>query len=330
MKNRKKTKLPLIGIFWYAMAITFIFYLFDVIAPSNVAIINFGEGSIKQNEIGIVDMVVELSTYLFSFIIVFLLALFCFQIWRSQLDNRKKINLNEESHVVSISMQKIKEELDVSKDDYVRLSAYIAHEQKNIIAILRAKIQLQADDTLLADVDKMTVALDDILTLTASVEMFLENEIDLLLLCAEVIDQYKKIYPNIELVFDNSLSFIVRGRELWLERAVSNLIENAIKYGEQSRVSVELSVEKASVILAVKDGGSGFSVKDSLKIFKANYRISNIKKDGYGIGLNLVKHVCTLCQGFFLAESEEGKGAEFYMVLPVPQKAITADGEEHI
>ena len=47
-----------------------------------------------------------------------------------------------------------------------------------------------------------------------------------------------------------------------------------------------------------------------------HYRTDGIKKDGYGIGLALVKHVCSLCSGVFWAEKTEQSGSRFYIILP--------------
>lgn len=52
------------------------------------------------------------------------------------------------------------------------------------------------------------------------------------------------------------------------------------------------------------------------KIFENRYRIGNRQKNGYGIGLSLVRHVAELCGGFVWVESEEAKGSKFKLIFP--------------
>ena len=72
-----------------------------------------------------------------------------------------------------------------------------------------------------------------------------------------------------------------------------------------------------SVIIIVKDHGIGISEEKQNQIFNHNYRINELNKDGYGIGLSLVSHVCDLCQGFVTVESKMQEGTTFYLSFPV-------------
>ncbi|MGL4773383.1 MAG: sensor histidine kinase [Clostridium sp.] len=201
------------------------------------------------------------------------------------------------------------------------INSYITHEQKNTLAVLRAKIQLGERDELISLVDRMSSSLDDILALNATESVEHNEEVDLALVCAEAVDEYRKIYKNIELEFDEENLPMILGRELWIYRAVCNLIENAIKYGDNSKITVHAYIKNGSSIICVEDRGKGVD-KDILdKIFSFKYRGENLKKDGYGIGLSLVNQITHLCDGVTYIESEEGKGAKFYMAF----KALTLD-----
>jgi signal transduction histidine kinase len=215
----------------------------------------------------------------------------------------------------------IKERLAANVQDFVRLSSFVTHEQKNMLSLLRAKLQLSCNDDLLRDVDKVVDSLNDILTLSASVNDSDPEIIDVALVCADVCDEYKKIYPDIFFDFDDSANYLIAARELWINRAVSNLVNNAIKYGK-GRIEVSVSNQKGSVIISVSDEGSGLDDKELEKLFDYRYRVGQLKKDGYGIGLSLVKHVCDLCGGLCRAENGKTKGMVFYMVFP---EALTID-----
>ena len=54
---------------------------------------------------------------------------------------------------------------------------------------------------------------------------------DLPLVCGMAVDEYKKVYPDISFDFDEDAALYIAGQELLVYRAVSNLIDNAVKYG---------------------------------------------------------------------------------------------------
>lgn len=215
----------------------------------------------------------------------------------------------------------IKSKLAANALDYIRLSSYVTHEQKNMLSLLRAKLQLSGNITLVEDVDKVVDSLDDILTLSASENTSEMEIIDAALVCADVCDEYKKIYPELVFDFDDSANVHIVARELWIHRAVSNLVNNAMKYGK-GKITVSVSNLKGSVIISVSDEGEGMNDEELEKLFYYRYRVGQLKKDGYGIGLSLVRHVCDLCGGLCWAENGNPNGMVFFMVFP---EALTMD-----
>jgi signal transduction histidine kinase len=220
------------------------------------------------------------------------------------------------------SYEEIKSRLDAYVGDYIRLSSYITHEQKNILSLLRAKLQLAGNAELVAEVDRVAASIDDVLTLSASKGMEHSEIMDAALVCANACDDYRKVYPEIHFNFDDEGNFQIRARELWISRAVSNLLDNAIKYGEGSSIYVAIRNKKGSVVISVADRGCGIDEESQEKLFDNRFRISHLKKDGYGIGLNLVRHVCELCGGIVWVESKIHQGTTFYLVFP---EALTMD-----
>jgi len=233
-----------------------------------------------------------------------------------QLSRIDDNNGNVSGHpAIAKAYSEIKNRLNAYALDYMRLSSYVTHEQKNILSLLRAKLQLSGNSELVSDVDKVTDSLDDILTLSASAEKSGMEIIDAALICAGVCDEYKKIYPDISFDFDDSANHQIAAKELWINRAVSNLVNNAIKYGK-GRIEVSVSNQKGSIIISVSDEGSGLADEELEKLFDYRYRVGRLKKDGYGIGLNLVRHVCDLCGGLCWVDNSITDGTVFYMVFP--------------
>lgn len=261
---------------------------------------------------------------LIIFFIIFIIASFLLWVILNRIHNReienivKNLNMLDEdfnpysiSKSFGIAYENIKEKFKQNLEDYKKLNSYLSHEQKNEIAILRTNLEIDGKNEYLKLLDNITDSMDDILTLSdleADKNMIV---VDVSLICAEVCDRYNKIYRKIEFDFEDNT--LILGKERWIYRAISNLIDNAIKYGNGKSIEVKVRNRFNSVIVEVKDYGIGMDKDFIEKIFNNKYRIHDLKKDGYGIGLSLVSHVCDLCNGMILVDSEKDKGSCFYM-----------------
>lgn len=112
----------------------------------------------------------------------------------------------------------------------------------------------------------------------------------------------------------------------YLKNAISNLIDNAIKYSESS-VNIELDAytRAGRLYIKVKDDGLGVSFKDQQKIFDKFERGEAVKRKGakgFGLGLNYVKRVAEAHGGTIAVSSIEGHGSEFVVVIPLIVSAI--------
>ena len=106
--------------------------------------------------------------------------------------------------------------------------------------------------------------------------------------------------------------------QLW-----TNLIDNAIKYSEQSStIWISLKTENHSLKISIKDEGVGISKEKLSKIYDKFYQCDEShKKQGSGLGLSIVKRIIELLKGTILCESEEGIGTTMTVILPVkPEK----------
>ena len=105
-----------------------------------------------------------------------------------------------------------------------------------------------------------------------------------------------------------------------MEHVVSNLLSNALKYSPGAQApEVELSFTKLSgLVLKVKDHGIGIPLKDQRSLFESFYRATNVRNiQGSGLGLSIVKEFTEMHGGRISLQSEEGKGAEFIIELPL-------------
>jgi len=106
----------------------------------------------------------------------------------------------------------------------------------------------------------------------------------------------------------------------YLNNAISNLIDNAIKYsGDSVKIEIECTAGEKQICIRVKDAGFGISSNDQLKIFKPFERGAEIKRNrisGFGIGLNYVQRVIEAHEGKVTVSSREGIGSEFIITFP--------------
>ena len=107
-----------------------------------------------------------------------------------------------------------------------------------------------------------------------------------------------------------------------IENVLGNLIENAVKYSEpKADIEVSIRSDEHFTIVSVKDNGIGIDRKYQKKIFEQFYRIPGTQhKNGYGIGLALVKYAVRAHGGTIRVESEPGKGSTFTFTLPLNKK----------
>jgi signal transduction histidine kinase len=105
-----------------------------------------------------------------------------------------------------------------------------------------------------------------------------------------------------------------------LEQVVANLLSNAVKYGAGAPVHVTVRASETEATLSVQDNGRGISAADRERIFECFERVS-IERDveGLGLGLWIVRQIVDATGGNIRLESEEGRGANFTVKLPLRQ-----------
>jgi signal transduction histidine kinase len=112
----------------------------------------------------------------------------------------------------------------------------------------------------------------------------------------------------------------ISGDPTLLRQAISNLVENAIKYTPQGgKVRIGAEMRDGGLVLAVSDTGVGIAQADQVRLFEKFYRVrqrdtAHIK--GTGLGLAIVKSVVERHGGRVWVESRLGRGSTFFVSLP--------------
>ncbi len=105
-----------------------------------------------------------------------------------------------------------------------------------------------------------------------------------------------------------------------IHQVLSNLIDNALKYGDTGgKVLVGACETEEGVQFYVRDFGSGISSEHLPRLFERFYRVDKARSresGGTGLGLAIAKHVVRAHSGTIRAESELNHGSTFYFTLP--------------
>lgn len=104
------------------------------------------------------------------------------------------------------------------------------------------------------------------------------------------------------------------------ERALGNLISNALKYGHETRVSAE--ARAGEVHITVEDRGPGIPVQERAAVLEPFYRLDaarNLNQRGFGLGLAIAAEVVKSAGGTLTFEDRDGGGLRVRMVFPSAQ-----------
>ena len=114
-----------------------------------------------------------------------------------------------------------------------------------------------------------------------------------------------------------------------MTQAISNLLDNAIKYSRDvKQLSITTDQRESDLSVEIADQGIGIPRSEQAKIFEKFYRLGNgLVHDvkGSGLGLSLVKHIIEAHKGTISVESDIGKGSRFTILLPLARR--DADGK---
>ena len=156
---------------------------------------------------------------------------------------------------------------------------------------------------------------------TGRIELELE-EADLCVITKDVIKSFieKAKKENIDIRLKAADS--VRGKfdKLRIEQVLINLLSNAMKYGKQKQIDVQ--VEKVNNIgrVTVTDYGIGIPSQQKEKIFELfNRGAQNGQRHGLGVGLYIANQIMKAHKGKLKLESKEGKGSTFLVEIPLRQ-----------
>jgi two-component system sensor histidine kinase MprB len=222
--------------------------------------------------------------------------------------------------------------LDESQQAQRQLVADASHELRTPLTSLRTNIEVLARrrdlpegkrEALLADLvgqlEEMSVLVTDLVEVAAEGRPDLEtSEVQLDVVAQDAVARAQRLAPQIAFRTELDES-VVRGVPSRLERAIANLLDNAVKWSPPGS-DVEVRVADGEVV--VRDHGPGIDADDLPHVFDRFYRAPSARAlPGSGLGLAIVKQVADEHGGTVRIESANGGGTLVRLTLP----PVTAD-----
>jgi two-component system sensor histidine kinase SenX3 len=225
--------------------------------------------------------------------------------------------------------------IDAVRTDFV---ANISHELKTPVGALSIladtirdeddlKVIHRLSTKMVKEANRMAKTIDDLLELSR-IELDVSavpEPVSIFSVIAESIDRMAYFAAQAGIGIVSQLpedDCVVKGDRLQLVSAVSNLIDNAVKYSEKGdNVTVRVSPADETVDISVSDEGIGIPPSDIDRIFERFYRVDRARSrgtGGTGLGLSIVRHVMNNHGGSVNVTSQEGEGSTFMLTLLRP------------
>ncbi|XSG83240.1 MAG: ATP-binding protein [Methyloligella sp. ZOD6] len=202
----------------------------------------------------------------------------------------------------------------------MQMLAAISHDLRTPLTRMRLRTNGTPDRADLAavnrDLDEMEAMIEatlDFLREDAGSEQ--TEPVDLSAILQTIADDAQDEGRPVEI--DVPRGLVVEGRHLALKRAFSNLIENAVKYGDIARIHAARIPGGCEVVIT--DAGPGIAEKDLERVFEPFYRVDQARqrvRGGYGLGLTAARSIIRKHGGEIELSNRENGGLQVRVVLP--------------
>jgi two-component system sensor histidine kinase MprB len=223
--------------------------------------------------------------------------------------------------------------LDGSVGAQRRLVADASHELRTPLTSLMTNLELvhenpadPATPALVADAleqaRELKILINDLVDLARFGEVAAREEFVRLDLVAEQVAERRGVDVGIGIASDRTEAAILRGDPDAVERAVANLVDNAVKFSGNRGVLVSVTVRDRDAVLEVRDDGPGIPVSDLAHVFDRFHRSPSARAlPGSGLGLAIVKQIAEAHGGRVEALPSD-RGAWLRMTLPVVEGVV--------
>lgn len=203
----------------------------------------------------------------------------------------------------------------------------VSHELRTPLSRLRFSLALMDDKNaqqvaeIHQDVDEMENLIEEMLNysrIETLEQVDNKSNVNINELLNNQIEKHQRgTHKSLAVETNSAITFICNGD--LLERAIQNLLTNAIRYANEA-VLVTAEIENNQLHISVIDDGDGIDEAQTTDLFKAFTRLDksrNKQKGGFGLGLAIVKRIMDWHKGICVIERSEQGGAKFTLILPI-------------
>lgn len=248
----------------------------------------------------------------------------------------RAVPMGDDETIVTIDDQSERARLDAVRTDFV---SNISHELKTPVGALALLAETLEDNDdpdvtrrlaarMVAEAHRAGRTIDDLLELSR-IELGGQGERSLVTIgdvLREVAERHHLTSERtgVELQIDTLSAVQVLADPLQLVSAVSNLVDNAVKYSNPGgAVRVTCDTVDGVAEIHVADQGVGIPQRDLDRIFERFYRVDRARSretGGTGLGLAIVRHVANNHGGEVTVRSREGEGSVFTLRIPMEKR----------
>jgi signal transduction histidine kinase len=231
----------------------------------------------------------------------------------------------EEIRFVAQALNRMRERITGLIDDRTRMLAAISHDLRTPITRMRLRSEFIEDDVhrarMLADLDQMRSMLESVLS-------FLRNDrgleamtlVDIASTLQLVADQFADMGHKVSYVGPDHAMATVRPDDLL--RTVTNLVENATRFGAEA--TIRLAMSDGNAIVDVEDDGPGISDAQKDNMLEPFVRGDNARNmdeaAGFGLGLSIARAIVLAHGGELSLHDSEPHGLRVRIQIPVSQE----------
>ena len=239
--------------------------------------------------------------------------------------------------------------LESSFDQLRRFTSDASHELRTPLAVVRGLGEAavaqrrspegyeEAIGSMLEEIDRMTNLVETLLRLS-------QGDADTIRLSREPVDLGQQVRDVAEslgilaeerdqrLTLDITDGVVVSADRLVLREALTNVLDNAIKYGPVgSRVALRVERSRDEAVLAIEDEGPGIAPEHRERVFHRFFRVDEARsrdRGGAGLGLAIAKWAVEIHGGKIAVNGRAGGGSEFHIVLPFASSVGMTDTQK--
>lgn len=211
-------------------------------------------------------------------------------------------------------------------DNTMENGAFIAHDIKNMLAVIRANvqlIQLNSDirndknfNAVYNEIEKINGLI--INGIAAGANSIDENRSNLPYIVEELFDKYEKLYDRNFILENKAGNTCINCKRHLIESMFENLIKNAIEATDEGgTITADIRIRQNKIIVTITDDGCG--IKDS-EIAKMSELFYTTKKGGSGVGLFMCRRIAEQNGGRLKISHNKPKGTKITVEMKTENK----------